>query len=408
MFDVNKIRSDFPMIVNNPNLIYFDSAATSFKPQCVIDEVVNYYEHLNCNIHRGDYDISYIVSKTYDDTRKTVAHFINAQRAESIVFTYGATSSLNTVAINAAKKFLKKGDVILTSQVEHASDIIPWFNAAEVSGASIRYVPFKKDAKFDLQAYEECFADGKVKLVALPHVSNVMGYIYPVKEITRIAHEYGAIVTIDGAQSVPHIKVDVQDLDIDFLSFSSHKMLGPGGVGVLYGRFELLDQLDPIFYGGGSNARFYQDGTVILQKTPEKFEAGTPCIEGVLGLKKAIEYLESVSMEEVEAYGAQLSDYFIEKLLKLDNVEVYNEGSKAGIVTFNVKGIFAQDAASYFNKLGIAVRTGNHCAKLLNNIIEVNETIRASMYLYNTKEEIDRFVDVIKDTTIEKCVDSIL
>ena len=408
MFDVEKIRKDFPMIVNHPELIYFDSAATSFKPKCVIDEVMDYYQFNNVNIHRGDYDISFAVSKRYDDVRKTVARFINAKRPEEIVYTYGATSSLNTVAINFGKKFLKKGDVILTSEVEHASDILPWFKAAEASGSSISYVPFPKSGRFDLEAYEKCFEDKNVKIVALPHVSNVLGYIYPMKKIARIAHEHGAYIAVDGAQAVPHIKVDVQDLDIDFLSFSSHKMLGPGGIGILYGKYELLDQLDPVFYGGGSNARFYPDCSIILKNTPEKFEAGTPDIEGVLGLGKAIEYLQDIGMDEVEAYGKKLADHFIAKLEKLDNVTVYNHGAQAGIVTFNVNGIFAQDAASYFNKQGIAVRTGNHCAKMLDQIIGVNETIRASMYIYNTEEEIDRFVDVIKDTTLEKCVDSIL
>ncbi|MBQ1347188.1 MAG: cysteine desulfurase [Erysipelotrichaceae bacterium] len=408
MFDVENIRKDFPMIVNHPELIYFDSAATSFKPKCVIDEVMDYYQFNNVNIHRGDYDISFAVSKRYDDVRKTVARFINARRPEEIVYTYGATSSLNTVAINFGKKFLKKGDVILTSEVEHASDILPWFKAAEASGSSISYVPFPKSGKFDLEAYEKCFEDKNVKIVALPHVSNVLGYIYPMKQIARIAHEHGTYIAVDGAQAVPHIKVDVQDLDIDFLSFSSHKMLGPGGIGILYGKYELLDQLDPVFYGGGSNARFYPDCSIILKNTPEKFEAGTPDIEGVLGLGKAIEYLQDIGMDEVEAYGKKLADHFIAKLEKLENVTVYNHGAQAGIVTFNVNGIFAQDAAGYFNKQGIAVRTGNHCAKMLDQIIGVNETIRASMYIYNTEEEIDRFVDVIKDTTLEKCVDSIL
>ena len=408
MFDVEKIRNDFPMVRENPDLIYFDSSATSFKPQCVIDEVVWYYCKVNSNIHRGDYDISFEVSKEYDDIRERIARFINAERKECIIYTYGATSSLNTVAINFGRKFLHEDDVILTSLIEHASDILPWFKAAEESGARIKYIPFHDDATFDMEAYENCFRDENVKIVVLPQVSNVMGYIYPVKEIARIAHEHGAYVSIDGAQSVPHIKVDVQDLDIDFLSFSSHKMLGPAGVGILYGRYELLEQMDPIFYGGGSNARFYPDGSVILKNTPEKFEAGTPCIEGVLGMGKAVEYLESIGMDEVEQYGAMLGDYFIEKLDQLDNVEVYNRGTRAGIVAFNLKGIFAQDAASYFNKMGIAVRTGNHCAKMLEKIIGVSETIRASFYIYNTKEEIDRFADVIAETTLEKCVDSIL
>lgn len=408
MFDVNKVREDFPMIQNNKDLIYFDSGATSFKPKCVIDEVVNYYSFYNSNIHRGDYDISLKASKEYDDTRKVVARFLNIDDPRCVVFTNGATSALNLVAYNFGEVFLKEGDVILTSEVEHASDILPWFIAAKKAKAKIEYIPLNDDATFNLDNYKDCFKNKNIKVVVLTHVSNVMGYIYPIKEITKIAHENGALVSVDGAQSVPHIKVDVKDLDVDFLSFSSHKMLGPAGIGVLYGKYDLLDKMEPMMYGGGSNARFYNDGNIILKKVPEKFESGTPCIEGVLGLSKAIEYLESLGMDNVEEYGRQLTKYFIDKLSKLDNVEVYNPKSEAGIVSFNMKGIFAQDAASYFNKCGIAVRSGNHCAKLLLNIINISESIRATFYVYNTFEEIDRFIEVIKDTTIEKCVDSIL
>ena len=408
MFDVNKVRNDFPMIRNNKDLIYFDSGATSFKPDRVIKAVMDYYSLYNSNIHRGDYDISISVSKAYDDTRKTIAKFINTDDPRCIVFTSGSTASLNLVAYNFGRNFLKEGDVILTSQVEHASNILPWFKAKEEAQARIKYIPLNPDATFNLEKYEECFTDGKIGIVVLPYVSNVMGYIYPIKEITRIAHEHGALVSIDGAQGVPHVKVDVKDLDIDFLSFSSHKMLGPAGAGVLYGRYELLEKMEPMMYGGDSNARFYNDGTIILKNVPEKFESGTPCIEAVLGMNEAAEYLMDLGMENVEEYGRYLTRYFIEKLEKLDNVEVYNPESEAGIVSFNIKGIFAQDAASYFNKCGIALRSGNHCAKLLQNVINVTETLRATFSVYNTIEEIDRFVEIIKDTTIEKCVDSIL
>ena len=408
MFDVNEVRKDFPMIQNNKDLIYFDSGATSFKPKCVIDAVMDYYTLYNSNIHRGDYDISVKVSKEYDDTRKTIARFIGADDPRCIVFTSGSTSALNLVAYNFGNGFLKQGDVILTSQVEHASNILPWFKAAEKAKAKIEYVPLNADATFDLKKYEDCFAQGNIKVVVLPHVSNVMGYIYPVKKIAEIAHAHGALVSIDGAQGVPHVKVDVKDLDIDFLSFSSHKMLGPAGAGVLYGKYDLLDKMEPLMYGGDSNARFYNDGTIILKGVPEKFESGTPCIEGVLGMNEAARYLMDLGMENVEEYGRYLTRYFIEKLEKLDNVEIYNPRSEAGIVSFNLKGIFAQDAASYFNKCGVALRSGTHCAKLIHNIINVTESLRATFNVYNTTEEIDRFVEIIRDTTIEKCVDSIL
>lgn len=408
MFDVNKVRNDFPMFKNNPNLIYFDSAATSFKPQVVIGRVKEYYEKSNTSIHRGDYDLSVSVSKEYDDTREIVRQFINAKDKNSIVFTSGSSSSLNLVAYGWGLKYLKKGDVILTTEVEHASNILPWFKVAEKTGATIEYIPLNSDATFDFDKYAKCFDNKNIKIVSMTQVSNVMGYVYPIKDIAKFAHEHGAIVNIDGAQSVPHIKIDVTDLDIDFLSFSSHKMCGPAGIGVLYGKYDLLEKCDPYMYGGGANARFDNCGNIILKNTPEKFEAGTPNIEGVLGLNAAINYLQQLGMENIEQYGNELTQYFMDKLSKLDNVEVYNKNSSSGIVTFNVKDIFAQDAASYFNKMGIAVRTGNHCAKILVNVIGVSETIRASMYFYNTKQEIDKFIDVIKETTLSKCVDSVL
>lgn len=408
MLDVNKIRMDFPIIKNNPNLKYFDSSATSFKPNSVIKAVDEFYEHYSANIHRGDYDISFKASHIYDDTRKLIKEFINANDYREIVYTSGATQSLNTVAYCYGLDNLKKGDVILTTQVEHASNILPWFEVAKRTGAIIKYIKLSDDATFDIDEYRKSFDSNNVKIVSLTFVSNVMGYVYPIKEITKIAHQHGAIVNIDGAQAVPHIKVDVIDLDIDFLSFSSHKMLGPDGIGVLYGKYDLLKNMNPLFYGGGSNARFNSDGEVILKEVPEKFESGTPNIEGVIGLNAAIKYINSIGITNIDSYVKELTEYFISELSKIDNVKIYNKKSTTGIVTFNIEGIFAQDAASYFNKNGIAVRTGNHCAKLLNNVIGTNETIRASMYLYNTKEEIDYFIDVIKDTTLEKCVESVL
>ena len=405
MFDVLKVRADFPMIqsLKERHMIYFDSAATSFKPQCVIDKVNEYYTKENANIHRGDYDLSFEVSDEYEKARKTCAKFLNAQRWEEIVFTNGASSSLNLVAYGYGQKFLKEGDVILSTEAEHASNILPWFKVAEVTGAKIEYIPLNHDGTFEIDNFKKAMHEG-VKVVTLAHVSNVLGYVMPIKEITKIAHEYGAIVVVDGAQSVPHIKTDVRDLDIDYLCFSSHKMLGPSGVGVLYGKYELLDKMDPFMLGGGSNARFDICGNILLKNPPFKFEAGTPCVEGVLGFKAALEYLMELGMDNVQKYGHDLHDYFLKRMSELDNVEVYNPKSETSIVTFNVKGIFAQDAAAYLNKMGIACRSGNHCAKILLNVIGVSETIRASVYLYNTKEEVDYLIDVLKDITIEKCI----
>ena len=405
MFDVLKVRADFPMIqsLKERHMIYFDSAATSFKPQCVIDKVNEYYTKENANIHRGDYDLSFEVSDEYEKARKTCAKFLNAQRWEEIVFTNGASCSLNLVAYGYGQKFLKEGDVILSTEAEHASNILPWFKVAEVTGAKIEYIPLNHDGTFEIDNFKKAMHEG-VKVVTLAHVSNVLGYVMPIKDITKIAHEYGAIVVVDGAQSVPHIKTDVRDLDIDYLCFSSHKMLGPSGVGVLYGKYELLDKMDPFMLGGGSNARFDICGNILLKNPPFKFEAGTPCVEGVLGFKAALEYLMELGMDNVQKYGHDLHDYFLKRMSELDNVEVYNPKSETSIVTFNVKGIFAQDAAAYLNKMGIACRSGNHCAKILLNVIGVSETIRASVYLYNTKEEVDYLIDVLKDITIEKCI----
>lgn len=409
MFDVNEIRKDFPMVVNGRKrcVCYFDSAATSFKPKCVIDRVSEYYCYENSNIHRGDYELSYQVSKEYETVRELTKTFLNARSKDEIVFTSGASASLNLVAYGYGQKFLKEGDIILSTEAEHASNILPWFKVAETTGAKIEYIPLNSDGSFDIESLKEVMND-KVKVVTLAHVSNVLGYIMPMKEICEIAHSYGAIVVCDGAQSVPHIKTDVTDLDVDFLCFSSHKMLGPSGVGVLYGKYELLQIMDPFMLGGGSNARFDICGNILLKNPPYKFEAGTPCVEGVLGFGAALEYLMNLGMDNVEANDKALHKYFMQEMKKLDNIEIYNPKSETSMITFNVKGIFAQDVAAYLNSKGIAVRSGNHCAKILLNVIGVSETIRASIYLYNTKEDIDYLISVLKEVTLEKCIGAAL
>ncbi len=412
MLDRALIRNDFPMILNQERSgrIYLDSAATSFKPKTVIDRVYRYYCYENANIHRGDYDLSFQVSNAYEEVRGLCAEFIGAKSSKEIVFTNGASSSLNLVAYGYGQKLLKEGDIILSTEAEHASNILPWFKVSEVTDASIEYIPLDKEGIFDMGGYKKLLDEhgDKIKVVTLAHVSNVLGNIVPIKEIAELAHKVGAVVVVDGAQSVPHLKYDVQDLNIDFLCFSAHKMLGPSGVGVLYGRYDLLERMDPFMLGGGSNARFDICGNILLKNSPYKFEAGTPCVEGVLGFGAAIDYLMDLGMDEVEKDGRELHSYFLQEMSKLDNVIVYNPKSETSIVTFNIKGIFAQDAASYINSQGIAMRSGNHCAKILLNVIGESETIRASHYLYNTKEEIDRTVAVIKETTLEKCVGAIL
>ena len=383
-------------------LVYLDNAATTFKPQCVIDAVVRYYTEQTTNVHRGDYEISYQVSEAYEKTREDVARFIHAEPKE-IVFTAGASASLNLVAYGYGRKYLKPGDVILSTEAEHASNILPWFKVVEETGAKLEYIPLTEDGRLTLENFRKAMHE-QVKIVAVGDITNVLGYVAPIEEMTRIAHEHGAIVVCDGAQSVPHTPTDVKAWDVDFLAFSAHKMCGPTGIGVLYGKFELLQKTDPFMLGGGSNARFDMCGNILLKDAPYKFEAGTPNIEGVLGLQQAVRYLENIGMDKIEAYEHELKAYAIEKLKKLDNLILYNPTSPTGIIAFNVKDVFAQDAAGYLNSKGIAVRSGNHCAKILLNVLKTSETIRASLYFYNTKEDVDRFVQACSEITLENCV----
>lgn len=390
------------MFQNNPGLIYLDNGATTFKPQCVIDAVNHYYTHTTCNIHRGDYDLSFIVDKAYDETRKTVANFIKTSNENEIVFTSGASAALNLVASGWGKK-LKENDIILSTEAEHASSILPWFRVAENTGAKVEYIPLTEKGELTVENFKKVM-NHQVKVVALASVSNVLGFPVPIQEITKIAHEYGAIVVCDGAQAVPHIPVDVKAWDVDFLAFSAHKVLGPTGVGVLYGKYELLESMEPALLGGGSNARFDMCGNILLKKAPYKFESGTAAIEATLGMKAAIDYISNIGMENIEAYEKELKRYCIEKLKKLDNIILYNPDAPTGIVTFNVKGVFAQDAASYLNSKKIAVRSGTHCAKILMEVLKTSETIRASFAFYNTKEEVDAFVQAVSEITLENCV----
>jgi cysteine desulfurase/selenocysteine lyase len=406
MLNVKEIRKDFPMCVKQDagnGKVYLDNAATTFKPYSVIEAVTRYYTDESVNIHRGDYDLSYQVSDEYEQTRKTVARFLNCEERE-VIFTSGASASLNLFAYGWAQKFLKKGDVILSSEAEHASNILPLMKAAELTGATIEYIPLTEEGELTIEAFKGAMHD-KVKLVSIAHISNVLGFVHPIKELTKITHAYGAIISVDGAQSVPHIKTDVKDWDIDFLSFSAHKMLGPTGVGVLFGKYALLDQMDAFMLGGGNNARFDICGNIQLKNPPFKFEAGTPAIEAVLGLKAAILYLEKVGMDEIEAYEHELKTYAVSKLKDLKNVILYNPHAGTGIITFNVEGIFAQDTAIYLNSKGLMVRAGNHCAKILVEVIKTSETVRASVSFYNTKEEVDRLVDALRTITLEQCID---
>ena len=393
MLDVDKIRKDFPMIQNNPDLVYLDSAATSLKPQCVIDAVVDFYTKHTSNVHRGDYRVAEINDKLYDGTRNLVAELIHCDKDE-VVYTHNVSHSLNQIAFGL-KPMLKKGDTVLITYAEHASNVLPWFALQKEIGINIEYIETDEEANITIDTFKKAMHEG-VKVVSVAEVTNVLGSIQPIKEMCEIAHSYGAYMIVDGAQSVPHMKVDVKDLDVDFLGFSAHKMCGPSGVGILYGKKKLLDAMEPVFYGGDMNARFNKDGEMLLKDTPVKFEAGTPNIEGVIGTGAAIQYLLSIGLDNIHEYEKELRAYAIEKLSQLDNIEIINPNNLYGPIDFNAKGVFAQDAAGFLASKNIAVRSGNHCAKILHNIIHTDQSIRASLYFYNTKEEIDQFIEVCK------------
>lgn len=401
MLDVDKIRKDFPMIQNNPDLVYLDSAATSLKPQCVIDAVVDFYTKHTSNVHRGDYRVAEINDKLYDETRNLVAELIHCDKDE-VVYTHNVSHSLNQIAFGL-KPMLKKGDTVLITYAEHASNVLPWFALQKEIGINIEYIETDNEANITIDTFKKAMHEG-VKVVSVAEVTNVLGSIQPVKEMCEIAHSYGAYMIVDGAQSVPHMKVDVKDLDVDFLGFSAHKMCGPSGVGILYGKKKLLDAMEPVFYGGDMNARFNKDGEMLLKDTPVKFEDGTPNIEGVIGTGAAIQYLLSIGLDNIHEYEKELRAYAIDKLSQLDNIEIINPDNLYGPIDFNAKGVFAQDAAGFLASKNIAVRSGNHCAKILHNIIHTDQSIRASLYFYNTKEEIDRFVEACKEITLENCV----
>lgn len=389
------LRNDFPMFKNKIKmqgkpLIFLDNASTTFKPYAVEKAVNEYFETSTANSHRGDYDLCYNVDLKIDLARETIAKFINSEKRE-IVFTSGTSMSINLIAYGYGTKYLTKDDEILITQAEHASNVLPWFKVGEMTGCKINYIPLNEDGKLVPENLRKVISS-KTKIVAVAHVTNVLGFIVDIKEITKIAHEHGAIVVCDGAQSVPHMPTDVKDLDIDFLSFSGHKMVGPTGIGVLYGKYALLEKTSPFMTGGGMNAKFDMCGDVTYLAPPSKFEAGTQNIEGIFGLKAAVDYLTNIGMENIRAHEDELRKYAIEKLKKNKQVILYNEKAESGIITFNIKGVFAQDEATYLNSQGIACRSGQHCAKVLLDYLNEVATVRASLYFYNTKEDIDAFV----------------
>ena len=384
-------REDFPML--KQDIIYFDNGATSLKPQCVINKMTDYYENYSANAHRGDYDISFKVDVEYENAREEVKNFINAKSKEEVVFTSGTTDSLNMIANGFFSNLLEAGDEILITTSEHASNVLPWFRLSKDLGCVVNFIPLDESLHVTLDNVRKSITSN-TKVIALAGITNVVGDIRPIKEITKLAHEHNIFVVVDGAQMVPHLKTDVQDLDIDFLAFSGHKMLGPTGVGVLYGKKELLEELEPINLGGGMNESF---DTVYLKGLPTRLEAGTPNIAGVIGLGEAVRYINKIGMDKIHERELHLRDYLIEKLIPLSHVDIINLEADSGIVAFNVDGIFSQDVAYYLNKYNVCVRAGNHCAKILKNATGVTNTLRVSLFFYNTEKEIDEFVELLKN-----------
>lgn len=404
MYDVERIRGDFPYLRKHPEVTCLDNAATTLKPDCVIRAVNHYYEEVSANAHRGDYDAGMSMNEELDACREAVRGLIHAKDASEVIFTSGATAGLNMVAFGYGKKFLKAGDVILTTEAEHASGILPWMRVAADTGAEIRFIPLNWDGSFSLPNMEEMLCE-QVKIVAVAQVTNVLGNTLPMKEICKLAHRWGAVVVADGSQSVPHMAVDVQALDVDFLAFSGHKMCGPTGIGVLYGKAKLLSAMDPLLYGGGSNAGYLSNGDIFLKKAPEKFESGTLPLAQIYGLHAAVEYLQSIGMEQIRAQEQQIRGYMLSHLKQMDHVIVYNPNADSGILLFNLRQIHGQDTAKVLNCHNIAVRAGEHCSKLLEPRLGTNTTVRVSPYLYTTKQEADRFLQVCEMATKSYCLE---
>lgn len=390
--DVNKIREDF-YVLQNSDIVYLDSAASTIKPHSVVNEINYYYQKLGVNVHRGVYKLSYEATDKYEKSREKVAQFINS-RFEEVVFTRGASSALNLVASSYGMKYIQEGDEIITSELEHHSSMLPWQNVARIKGAKLKYIPLDEQGRITIENFKKVLTD-RTKVVAITYVSNVMGYVTPIKKIIELAHEKGAIVTVDGAQAVPHMPVDVKDLDCDFLSFSGHKMCGPTGIGVLYGKYDLLQSMEPIEFGGDMIDYVYlQEAT--YKDAPYKFETGTPLIASAIGLNAAIDYIQNIGYDFIMSQEITLKDYALNQLKELEYVDLFNPNTDTAIIAFNIKGVHPHDAASVFDEENIALRAGHHCAQPLMNHLSQIATLRASFYFYNTKEDVDRFVEAVK------------
>ncbi|MBC8080974.1 MAG: cysteine desulfurase [Gorillibacterium sp.] len=398
--NASELRKLFPILdqeINGHPLVYLDSAATSQKPLAVLEAVNEYYRHNNANVHRGVHTLGSRATDAYEGAREKVAKFLNARATEEIIFTRGTTTAINLVALSYARSVCQEGDEIVITPLEHHSNLIPWQQVAKATGAKLKYIPLQPDGSVRLEDVEATITD-RTKMVAMTYVSNVMGVINPVKQVAAIAHKHGAKILIDGAQSTPHMKVDVQDLDCDFYAFSGHKMCAPTGIGCLYGRKELLENMEPIEFGGEmiDHVGLY-DST--WKELPWRFEGGTPIIAGAVGLGAAIDFLTSIGLDEIDNHEKELVSYTMERLSNIDGLVIYGpKQERSGVITFNLGDIHPHDVATVLDSQGVAVRAGHHCCQPLMRWLEVTATTRASFYIYNTREDADRLIDALLKT----------
>ncbi|MBO5138285.1 MAG: cysteine desulfurase [Bacilli bacterium] len=388
-------REDFPMLDND--MIYFDNGATTLKPKCVVNKMVDYYTNYTSNIHRGDYDAAIKTNREYDEVREIVRDFINASSDKEIVFTKGSTEALNMICFGYYKHFLKPGDEVLISKAEHASSVIPWFVLEKEIGIKVKCIPLDSKYEITLDNVKNSITDA-TKVISLSHISNVVGDIRDTYGIGSLCKEKNIDFVVDASQAVGHVLVDVLRDNISFLAFSAHKMLGPTGVGVLYGKYDLLLKMQPIYYGGGMNQFFEEDGTYELKMPPLRFEAGTPPIAEVIGMGEAIKYINNIGIDNIRLHEMTLKKYLVNELEKIDNVILYNKTSESGIIVFNLDGVFSQDTSIYLNHYHIYIRAGNHCTKMLKDDFNIKNTCRVSLHLYNTKNEVDKLIEVLKNS----------
>lgn len=400
MLDVEVIRKDFPIldqIVNDEPLVYLDNAATTQKPVQVLDAVQSYYKRDNANVHRGVHTLAERATASYEAARESIRNFINAGSTKEVLFTRGTTTSLNWV-VRYAEEVLTEGDQVLISIMEHHSNIIPWQQACQKTGAELVYV-YLKDGALDMDNLRSKLST-RTKFVSITHASNVLGVVNPIKEITQMVHQVGAIMVVDGAQSTPHMKIDVQDLDVDFFAFSGHKMAGPTGIGVLYGKEKYLEQMSPVEFGG-EMIDFVYEQSASWKELPWKFEAGTPNMAGAIGLAAAVDYLENIGMDAIEQHEQDLINYVFPKLQAIDGLTIYGSqdlAQRSGVISFNLGDLHPHDVATALDYEGVAVRAGHHCAQPLLQYLQVPATVRASFYIYNTKADCDKLVEALEKT----------